>query len=278
MRTSVANMDKVAKLHIASAAWNMARFAACNPLDGFSLTYFPFAAGTSLTLAAAPPRIRAGQAVATMIVCIPHLMSELGAQIHFGGTLLYLVGSKHVYNWWGEPNHDDKDFESSMPKETMPFGARLLSGLLALSQTGISILFTSNYLLGDVRKYEAFLTETLTATDKVPSSTLTPVFLRGAYLAGSYVVLGTGWSIAGNLTKAVVQNSAPDCQECLQCFAMNLSTQVALHTIGYLTHFGGDALGDYMYVHGPMSAPVLAMILGTWCLALGRPNEQQKKE
>ena len=275
---SLANLDSAGVFHIANAVWNTARFATCDPLDGFSLTYFPFAAGTSLTLATAPPRIRAGQALATMIMCTPHLMTEPGAQIHFGGSLLYLIGSKFGCNWWGEAAAESVAASQSKESDKIPITARLLSGLLALSQIGVSVLFTSNYLVGDKSKYEAFLTDTLSTTDKVSASTLTESFLRSVYLAGSYVVLGTGWSIAGNLMKSVVQNSSPECEESLKAFAINLGTQVILHSIGYLAGFGGDALGDYMFVHGPMSAPVLAMVVGVWCLVKGRPSQPEKKE
>ena len=276
---SLANLDTAGVFHIASAVWNTARFATCDPLIGWSLTYFPFAAGTSLAMATAPPRIRVGQAVVTMIVCTPHLMTELGAQVHFGGSLLYLVGSKFGWDWWGETDgSSDAKSPKSKDSDKIPLTARLLSGLLALSQVGVSVLFTSNYLLGDKAKYEAFLRDTLTTTDKVPSATLAEPFLRGVYLAGTYAVLGTGWSIATNLGRSVVQNSASDCEECLKAFAINLGVQVALHSIGYLANFGGDDLGDYMFVHGPMSAPVLAMVVGAWCLVQGRPTHTPKKE
>ena len=117
----------------------------------------------------------------------------------------------------------------------------------------------------------------LTTTDKIPPSTLTPDFLRGVYLAGTYAVSGIGTSLSILLLKAVVQNSTASSLEILKSLTINLSTQIILHTAGFLFRMGGDVLGDYMYVHGPMSAPAFGMILGAWYL-IQRKNEDNNDD
>ena len=259
----LASSDNLSILHLCYATWNGSTFLAqsissTTAMNGFELAYRPFAAGTSLTLAVSSSRIRMGHALATMAVCAPHLFSELGAQLHFGSSLIYLVG--HHFSWFGESSEEEVSEEANTP---IRLAGRLLSGLLGISQLGVSILFTSNYIGNNPATYEAFLIDTLTSTDHVPMSTLTKDFLRGTYLAGTYAVLGIGWSLSANLLWEVLfQNSAVGCRNVLTSFAVNLTTQVALHSIAYLLNSRGEALGDYMFVHGPMSAPVLAMILG----------------
>ena len=75
--------------------------------------------------------------------------------------------------------------------------------------------------------YETFLTDLLTSTDKVPLTTLTKAFLRDVYLAGTYSVLGIGWSLGTCLTQAaLVENSTRRTLECLTGVVTNLVTQI----------------------------------------------------
>ena len=120
--------------------------------------------------------------------------------------------------------------------------------------------------------------------DQVPLSRLTPDFLRGVYLAGTYSVLAIGWSIATCLSQAVIlTNSKQDCYKALCCPTMNISTQVILHSICYMTGGGGPDLHQYMFVHGPMSAPVLLLALaGTYLCrptkSMGPAEDEQKSK
>lgn len=276
----LASSDKISILHLCYATWNGARFlvgSSNRRIDGFELAYLPFSAGTSLTLALSSlPWIRVGHAFATIAVCAPHIWTELGAQIHGGSSLLYLVG--HYYCKWRNEHRRGVPSNETNQRQTIPLAGRLLSGLLGLSQLGVSIYFTSNYIGNNPTVYEPFLVEMLTTTDHVPTTTLTQEFLRGTYLAGTYAVLGIGWSVSTCLVWEVMKNSAQGCKSALTSFTINLSTQVVLHSIGYLLGIGGEALGDYMYVHGPMSASVFAMIFGAHYLSSQHSNMDTDKE
>ena len=261
---------------------------------GYDLTYPPFMAGTSFTLAIASTPIRIIHSVTTMALCLPHILFSSKKDVdddnmivttyyHFGACAAYIT-SQLYFNFSSskketittktkeEEEEEEKtgtnDGNATIPTSSsstgIPFGARMISGLLGISQIGVSILFTSNYWNGNPKLYEPFLIETLSTTDKVPLDVLTPEFLKGVYYAGIHSVVGIGWSLGLNLTKSVVvDNNQQDCYDTLKCFVTNLSTQVVLHSICYLTGGGGhNDLHQYMFVHGPMSVPVLAMSFG----------------
>ena len=270
--------NKLSVVYSSYGVWNAVQFWNCNMLDGYALTYHPFAAGTNLTLSISPPSVRIGQALVTMMLCVPQLAffsdddgtstREPRAIEHFSRSLVtlgLLAWNYHTEKKTAKKIDDDKfigdkDDENKNKTPPIPLVGRLLSGLLGLSQIGISIYFARHYVAGNPKHYEPFIINILTTTDHVPASTLTKDFLRGVYLAGTYAVSGIGWTLSTLLLKAVCVNSATECLDILHCLAINVSSQVIQHSIGYIAGSGGEALGDYMYVHGPMSAPALGMI------------------
>ena len=222
--------NTVSLLHGSYAVWNAIQ---CVPLltstelpDGYSLTYFPFAVGTHLSLAlAAPPSFRRLHSMVSLVVYTPLLKpgnDAMGAKYHAAATIAYLMG-RHLEDNQTQTPKQTQQFATTEPKPTpIPLAGRVLAGVLGVSQLGISCYFTLHYFLGNPSSYEPFIRHLLVTQDKIPLVRLTSEFLRGVYLAGTYTVTPIGWCHATLLTQAVVQNSRRDCYTILKSIGIQL--------------------------------------------------------